>query len=155
MTSALPKPACTTPPSQDLERFNSFFIDKEEDAVIELHALQEQLQQAKEPGQLQALKQAFVDFHGAAARCCCCCCCCCCMVAGGWYSAPPAVHSPQCQVALAARLRPLVTARVLADPAGCAAGVCAGHCALTVCSAELYKCMHACVCLMCPQELVL
>ncbi len=50
---------------QDLAKFNAFFIDAEEDAIIQLSFLQEQLVAAKRPRETAAAKAAFVHFHGA------------------------------------------------------------------------------------------
>ncbi|GAX75635.1 hypothetical protein CEUSTIGMA_g3079.t1 [Chlamydomonas eustigma] len=51
--------------NEDLARFNNFFIDKEEDAVIKLQDMSDQLmsQQATREHLLQ-IKQRLVDFHG-------------------------------------------------------------------------------------------
>lgn len=49
---------------QDLQRFNRFFIDREEDSVIKLQALSDRIKAATETEQLQALKAELVDFHG-------------------------------------------------------------------------------------------
>lgn len=50
---------------QDLAKFNAFFIDAEEDAIIQLSFLQEQLVAAKSLRETAAAKAAFVHFHGA------------------------------------------------------------------------------------------
>jgi hypothetical protein len=50
---------------QDLCRFNRFFMDKEEDAVIKLQALADRIAGAQgSENDAQELKAALVDFHG-------------------------------------------------------------------------------------------
>jgi hypothetical protein len=51
--------------NEDLNRFNNFFIDKEENAVIKLQDMSDQLlnQQATREDLLR-IKQRLVDFHG-------------------------------------------------------------------------------------------
>ena len=51
---------------QDLDKFNEFFIDKEEDFIIRIQALDDRLerengQDAKRLGQL---RKAYADLHG-------------------------------------------------------------------------------------------
>ena len=51
--------------NEDLQRFNSYFIDKEEEAVIKLQDISDQLNQrdaSKE--ELGRIKSRLVDFHG-------------------------------------------------------------------------------------------
>mmetsp|Transcript_37329 Transcript_37329/g.83055 ORF Transcript_37329/g.83055 Transcript_37329/m.83055 type:complete len:323 (+) Transcript_37329:409-1377(+) len=50
--------------NEDLNRFNSFFIDQEESAVIKLQALTDELQRATTAEQLQEHKARLVHFHG-------------------------------------------------------------------------------------------
>jgi hypothetical protein len=50
--------------NEDLQRFNRFFIDKEEDSVIKLQALSDRIKAATQPDELQSLKAELVDFHG-------------------------------------------------------------------------------------------
>lgn len=53
--------------NEDLTSFNTFFIEREEDAVIKLQALTDSVQavgRAADAAQVQALKAALVDFHG-------------------------------------------------------------------------------------------
>lgn len=51
--------------NEDLERFNSFFIDKEEEAVIKLQDIADQLNQRDASQEdLSRIKARLVDFHG-------------------------------------------------------------------------------------------
>lgn len=51
---------------QDLDKFNDFFIDKEEDFIIRIQALDDSLE--KETGhdvkRLGQLRKAYADLHG-------------------------------------------------------------------------------------------
>ena len=51
--------------TQDLAKFNEFFIDAEEDAIIRNDCLQRQLGVANSAEEVAAAKQAFVHVHGA------------------------------------------------------------------------------------------
>jgi hypothetical protein len=51
---------------QDLQQFNDFFIEKEEECIIRTQALEEQLAKAAKDdiSFLGRLRSAFVDLHG-------------------------------------------------------------------------------------------
>ena len=51
---------------QDLQHFNDFFIEKEEECIIRTQALEEQLAKAQPGGNISKLRSAFVDLHGEA-----------------------------------------------------------------------------------------
>ncbi|KAL6760322.1 hypothetical protein V8C86DRAFT_2557043 [Haematococcus lacustris] len=50
--------------NEDLTRFNQFFIDREEESVIQMQRLAEQLAAATTQEQVAPLKSALVEFHG-------------------------------------------------------------------------------------------
>ena len=50
--------------NEDVNRFNSFFMEKEEDAVIKLQSIEEQLQAATDTEQLNEIRSRLVNFHG-------------------------------------------------------------------------------------------
>ena len=52
--------------SQDLQQFNDFFIEKEEECIIRTQALEEQLANAQPGTNMGKLRSAFVDLHGEA-----------------------------------------------------------------------------------------
>ena len=56
------RPGCL----QDLQQFNDFFIEKEEECIIRTQALEEQLAKAQPGGNISKLRSAFVDLHGEA-----------------------------------------------------------------------------------------
>ena len=47
-----------------MSRINDFFIEREEEAVIRLKALEDRVAEAAGPQELSALGIALVDFHG-------------------------------------------------------------------------------------------
>lgn len=50
---------------QDLQHFNDFFIDKEEECIIRTQALEEQLAKLQPDANVsKELRSAFVDLHG-------------------------------------------------------------------------------------------
>ncbi|KAG1659099.1 hypothetical protein FOA52_013745 [Chlamydomonas sp. UWO 241] len=49
---------------EDLDRLNAFFIEKEEGAVIQMHAMSDALAAATTHDQLHAIKGDLVNFHG-------------------------------------------------------------------------------------------
>ena len=54
---------CAAP--QDLEQFNDFFIEKEEECIIRTQDLKEQLARAQgDSRSLARVRSAFVDLHG-------------------------------------------------------------------------------------------
>lgn len=55
--------------SQDLQHFNDFFIEKEEECIIRTQALEEQLANAQPGTSMSKLRSAFVDLHGGAVCC--------------------------------------------------------------------------------------
>ncbi|GAB4814737.1 hypothetical protein N2152v2_001783 [Parachlorella kessleri] len=50
--------------NEDVSRINEFFIEREEEAVIRLKALEDRVADAAGPQELSALGIALVDFHG-------------------------------------------------------------------------------------------
>ena len=50
--------------TQDLQQFNDFFIEKEEECIIRTQALEEQLARAQPGANVSKLRSAFVDLHG-------------------------------------------------------------------------------------------
>lgn len=52
---------------QDLDKFNEFFIDKEEDFIIRIQALDDSLERDKtqDVKKLGKLRKAYADLHGA------------------------------------------------------------------------------------------
>ena len=50
--------------TQDLQQFNDFFIEKEEECIIRTQALEEQLAKAQPGANVSKLRSAFVDLHG-------------------------------------------------------------------------------------------
>ncbi len=50
---------------QDLSKFNQFFMEREEDAVIQLQALQDGLAAAATPAAQAQARARLVDFHGS------------------------------------------------------------------------------------------
>ena len=52
--------------SQDLQQFNDFFIEKEEECIIRTQVLEEQLANAQPGTNMGKLRSAFVDLHGEA-----------------------------------------------------------------------------------------
>ena len=54
---------------QDLQQFNDFFIEKEEECIIRTQALEEQLARAQPGSHTSKLRSAFVDLHGEASSC--------------------------------------------------------------------------------------
>lgn len=55
--------------AQDLQQFNDFFIEKEEECIIRTQALEEQLSKTdkSDVALLGRLRSAFVDLHGGTA----------------------------------------------------------------------------------------
>ncbi len=51
--------------TQDLQQFNEFFIEKEEECIIRTQALEEQLAKVPLGASIGKLRSAFVDLHGA------------------------------------------------------------------------------------------
>ncbi|KAL0038339.1 hypothetical protein WJX77_002607 [Trebouxia sp. C0004] len=49
---------------QDVQNFNSLFLDKEEDNVIRLSSLEDDAAAAETPEQVHAVYKRFVNFHG-------------------------------------------------------------------------------------------
>ena len=49
---------------QDLTKFNDFFIDKEEDFIIQMGLLQDKLGNEKDPQALRRIRRSFMDVHG-------------------------------------------------------------------------------------------
>ena len=49
---------------QDLQLFNDFFIEKEEECIIRTQALEEHLAEAAPGSNVSKLRSAFVDLHG-------------------------------------------------------------------------------------------
>lgn len=50
--------------TQDLQQFNDFFIEKEEECIIRTQALEELLAKAQPDANVSKLRSAFVDLHG-------------------------------------------------------------------------------------------
>lgn len=50
--------------TQDVNRINEFFIDREEEAVIKLKALEDKINEAADPSEFRTLSSALIDFHG-------------------------------------------------------------------------------------------
>lgn len=51
---------------QDLDKFNDFFIDKEEDFIIRIQALDDRLEceSGQDAKKLGHLRKAYADLHG-------------------------------------------------------------------------------------------
>ena len=49
---------------QDLQKFNDFFIDKEEDFIIQMGVLEEKVKSEEDPAQLRKIRRGFMDLHG-------------------------------------------------------------------------------------------
>lgn len=50
--------------NEDVNRFNTFFMEKEEDAVINLQTMETELQQARDMDHLNEIRSKLVNFHG-------------------------------------------------------------------------------------------
>jgi len=51
--------------NEDLERFNSFFMEKEEEEVIKIQALADRLESATSTEELSDVTQGLINLHGA------------------------------------------------------------------------------------------
>jgi len=54
--------------NEDLEKFNDFFIDKEEDFIIRIRSLDDAhdaLQDSTDPSKLQKIRRGYCDLHGS------------------------------------------------------------------------------------------
>lgn len=49
---------------QDLDKFNEFFIDKEEDFIIRYRVLEDSLEKETDMARLQRIRKEFADLHG-------------------------------------------------------------------------------------------
>ena len=59
-------PCDERPVVQDLDKFNDFFIDKEEDFIIRIQALDDNFEreQSQDVKKLGKIRKAYADLHG-------------------------------------------------------------------------------------------
>lgn len=63
-TACAPARPRTALHTQDVSRINSWFIEREEEAVIRVKALEDRMAAARTGKELAALGSALTDFHG-------------------------------------------------------------------------------------------